>query len=77
MPGNPNQAAEPEAPSVRAGRFTTGEVIQSTVCLPDAAGLLALKAGARRVRNEDRDASDLWKCLEIAYADGLRPNLSP
>ena len=22
MPGNPNQTAEPEAPSVRAGRFT-------------------------------------------------------
>ena len=25
MPGNPNQAAEPEAPSVRAGRFTNAE----------------------------------------------------
>ncbi len=25
MPGNPNQAAEPEAPSARAGRFTSGD----------------------------------------------------
>ena len=26
MPGNPNQAAEPEAPSARAGRFTDGRI---------------------------------------------------
>ena len=33
--------------------------------------MILLKAGARRVRNEDRDATDLWRCLEVAMADGV------
>lgn len=41
------------------------------VLLPDAASMLLLKAGARRVRDEDKDASDLWRCLEIAAASGI------
>jgi len=33
--------------------------------------MILLKAGARRVRNEDRDATDLWRCLEVANADNV------
>jgi hypothetical protein len=50
-----------------------GNTLQATVVLPDAVGMLALKAGARTVRNESRDVEDLWRCLEIAAADGVTP----
>lgn len=50
-----------------------GDTLQATVVLPDAVGMLALKAGVRALRNESRDAEDLWRCLEIAAADGVTP----
>ena len=46
---------------------------RALVVIPDAIGTLALKAGARTVRNETRDAEDLWRCLEVAAAEGVRP----
>lgn len=52
-------------------RLTTGEVLQTTVVLPDAVGTLVMKAQVRTVRNEARDADDLWRCLEIAAAEGV------
>ena len=39
--------------------------------IPDAASTLGLKAWVRTVRTEDRDAEDLWRCLEIALAEGV------
>jgi len=46
---------------------------RAVVVIPDAVGTLALKAGARTVRNETRDAEDLWRCLEVAAAEGVSP----
>lgn len=46
---------------------------RALVVIPDAIGTLALKAGARSVRNETRDAEDLWRCLEVAAAEGVSP----
>ena len=51
--------------------LTDGDTVPATVVIPDAIALLALKVWARTVRNEDRDAEDLWRCLEIAHADGV------
>lgn len=56
-------------------RLTNGDDHEVTVTLPDALATLELKARARGVRNEDRDAEDLWRCLEIAAADGVTPEL--
>lgn len=56
-------------------RLTDGNVLHTRVVLPDAVGTLALKARARSVRNETRDAEDLWRCLEIAAADGVAPEI--
>lgn len=55
--------------------MTDGAIVTTDIVLPDAVGTLALKAGARSVRQEDRDAEDLWRCLEIAAADGVRPEM--
>lgn len=56
-------------------QFMNGGVRETTIMLPDALSTLVLKAGARTVRDEERDAQDLWRCLEIAAADGVTPTL--
>jgi hypothetical protein len=56
-------------------RLTNGEVRKATIALPDALGILTLKALVRTVRHEDRDAQDLWRCLEVAAAEGVTPHL--
>lgn len=55
-------------------RPTDGSALTATVVLPDAASTLGLKAHARTVRDESRDADDLWRCLEIAAADDVTPD---
>lgn len=54
-------------------RLTNGELRGTTIVVPDALAMLILKAQVRTVRDEDRDAQDLWRCLEIAAADGVTP----
>lgn len=56
-------------------RLTDGVMLGARVVLSDALATLALKARARTVRNEARDAEDLWRCLEIASADGVTPDV--
>lgn len=51
--------------------LTNGTTIGAYVLLPDAASTLGLKTWARTVRQESRDAEDLWRCLEIALAEGV------
>lgn len=51
--------------------LTDGAISGAHVLIPDAASTLGLKAYARTVRQESRDAEDLWRCLEIAFADGV------
>jgi hypothetical protein len=55
-------------------QLTSGGVRHAKLTLPDAYSLLVLKARVRTVRNEGRDAQDLWRCLEIAAADGVSPD---
>jgi len=50
--------------------LTDGELITLDVLLPDLASLLGLKLHARRVRQVDRDAIDLWTCLELLASAG-------
>jgi hypothetical protein len=52
-------------------RVASVDLLVSTVTLPDALAMLTLKALVRSVRHEDRDAQDLWRCLEIAAAEGI------
>lgn len=56
-------------------RLTNGTELNPSIRLPDAAGMLALKCGARKARTESRDATDLWLSLEVAFVDGITPDL--
>ena len=55
--------------------LTDGTTRSTKVSLPDAVGMLALKAMVRTVRAEARDAEDLWRCLEVDAADGVEPSI--
>ncbi|MDZ7734166.1 MAG: hypothetical protein U5R31_14835 [Acidimicrobiia bacterium] len=53
--------------------LTDGSTLDARIMIPDAASTLGLKTRVRTIRQEDRDAEDLWRCLEIARADGVTP----
>jgi len=55
--------------------LTTGEDLEARLSLPDALATLALKCGARISRDDSRDAEDLWRCLEVAAAEGVDPSV--
>ncbi|MDX2380127.1 MAG: hypothetical protein QNM02_10265 [Acidimicrobiia bacterium] len=60
----------PAVPVSADATLTDGTVVSLDVALPDLASLLGLKLHARRVRSVDRDAVDLWTCLELLAAAG-------
>lgn len=41
-----------------------GQIDDFTILIPDELASLVLKTLARRVRDEDKDAVDVWRCLE-------------
>lgn len=53
---------------------STGDGLRASVALPDAVGMLAMKARVLTVRSQDRDVEDLRRCLEIAAADDVAPD---
>lgn len=52
--------------------LTDGTDVEATVALADVRGALALKASAYRDRHAQRDAIDVWRLLEAAFAAGHR-----
>jgi len=52
-------------------RRTDGYLVQTSVRIPDETAALALKVLTRSVRNEDKDAVDVWRCLEVCVAAGI------
>lgn len=49
-------------------KLTDGTELALDLSIPDVPSMLGLKLHARRVRNEDRDAIDLWTCMELLVA---------
>ena len=74
VPGLAEALQRPGVPIDIALHLTSGETIATSVVLPDAVGMLALKTLVRTVRSEARDVEDLWRCLEIAAAIGVGPS---
>jgi hypothetical protein len=54
--------------------LTDESVRRTTLVLPDALSTLALKAHARTVRAESRDAQDLWRALEVCLHERVGPS---
>ncbi len=71
VPGLAEAFRRPGVPIDVELHLTNGDRLPTSVVLPDAVGMLALKTLVRTVRAETRDVEDLWRCLEIAAADGV------
>lgn len=54
-------------------RRLNGEMLQCELPFADEVSALVLKGLATRVRFKDTDITDIWRCLEIAFAAGVRP----
>jgi hypothetical protein len=51
-----------------------GELMEIVLSFPDEASALVLKTFATRTRYKPTDHTDVWRCLEIAHAAGVRPD---
>jgi hypothetical protein len=72
IPGLPLALALPATWCAADVRLTTGTHLQILLPLPDVVAALCLKAFAYRDRFAPRDAIDIWRLLESAYAAGVR-----
>ena len=54
-------------------RRLNGETQQVSLLFPDEVSALVLKSLATKVRHKDTDITDIWRCLEIAFAAGVTP----
>lgn len=58
---------------LNVGRLN-GDRLDFDLVVPDEVAALVLKALATRVRYKATDVIDVWRCLEIALAAGVKPN---
>ena len=74
VPGLPD--ALNRSPVVVALRLVRldGSILQARLPIPDVPASLGLKAFAWASRQTPKDAVDLWRCLEVARADGVGPD---
>ncbi len=54
-------------------RRLNGAILECELPFPDEVSAVVLKSLATTVRSKDTDISDIWRCLEIAFAAGLGP----
>lgn len=52
-------------------RRSHSHALRTTARIPDEVSALALKVLARTVRNDDKDAVDVWRCLEVCAAASI------
>jgi hypothetical protein len=50
-----------------------GEALHAELPFPDEVSALVLKSLATRVGVKDTDVTDIWRCLEAAFAAGVAP----
>jgi hypothetical protein len=73
VPGLQLALARPPVTLTLELRRLNGEMLQCELPFADEVSALVLKGLATRVRSKDTDISDIWRCLEIAFAAGVGP----
>ncbi len=73
VPGLAAALARPAVIITLELRRPTGEILHAVLPFPDELSALVLKGLATRVRIQPTDATDIWRCLEIALAAGVIP----
>ncbi len=73
VPGLQLALARPPVMIALKLRRLNGQVLPCELPFADELSALILKSLATRVRSRDTDITDIWRCLEIAFAAGLGP----
>jgi hypothetical protein len=73
VPGLQLALARPPVTIALELRRLNGKILQCELPFPDEVSALVLKSLATTVRSKNTDISDIWRCLEIAFAAGLGP----
>jgi hypothetical protein len=73
VPGLQLALARPPVTITLELRRLNGEILHCELPFPDEVSALVLKGLATTVRSKDTDVTDIWRCLEIAFAAGLGP----
>jgi hypothetical protein len=69
----PKALSRPPATIALKLRRLNGQTLQCELPFADELSALVLKGLATKVRSKDTDITDIWRCLEVAFAAGLRP----
>ncbi|HEX9538897.1 MAG TPA: hypothetical protein VGA04_12080 [Streptosporangiaceae bacterium] len=73
VPGLPTALSRPPVMIGLEMHRLGGEALHAELPFPDEVSALVLKSHATRVRVNDTDVTDIWRCLEAAYAAGVAP----
>jgi hypothetical protein len=73
VPGLQLALARPPVTITLELRRLNGEMLHCELPFADEVSALVLKGLATRVRSKDTDITDIWRCLEIAFAAGIGP----
>jgi hypothetical protein len=73
VPGLPTALSRPPVMIGLEMHRLGGEALHAELPFPDEVSALVLKSHATRVRVKDTDVTDIWRCLEAAYAAGVAP----
>jgi hypothetical protein len=73
VPGLHLALARPAVSLALTLRRLNGQTLDCELPFADEVSALVLKSLATKVRFKDTDIADTWRCLEIAFAAGLRP----
>ena len=73
VPGLQLALARPPVTITLELRRLNGEILHCELPFPDEVSALVLKGLATTVRSKDTDVTDIWRCLEIAFAAELGP----
>jgi hypothetical protein len=74
VPGLADALGRPPVIMTLELRRLNGDMLQATLPFADEVSALVLKSLATRVRIKGTDITDIWRCLEIAFAAGSAPS---
>jgi len=73
VPGLAAALSRPPVMMTLEMRRLNGDLLRAWLPFPDEVSALVLKSLATQVRSKATDVTDIWRCLEIAYAAGVGP----
>jgi hypothetical protein len=73
VPGLPTALSRPPVIISLEMRRLNGEALHAELPFPDEVSALVLKSLATQVRAKDTDLTDIWRCLEVAFAAQVIP----